>query len=52
MNKQELINVKGGAFTINSTSLNALARIGTLILEMGRSLGSALRRSISKNYCN
>ena len=49
MNKEELINVSGGG--ISSTMINAFARGVTTIYELGRSLGSALRRIVSGKTC-
>ena len=49
MENKDLINIYGGAISINSTLINAAARLGTLILELGRSLGSAIRRTKEKN---
>ena len=51
MENKDLINIYGGAISINSTLINAAARLGTLILELGRSLGSAIYRSVFRKYC-
>lgn len=45
----EIANVTGGAIT--ATFLNSLARIITTILDLGRSVGSAISRYKFKNYC-
>ena len=49
LQKEELVNVVGGAIT--ATLINALARAVTTILDLGRTLGSSIRRSRTKNYC-
>ena len=51
MENKDLINIYGGAISINSTLINAAARLGTLILELGRSLGSAIYSSVYRKYC-
>lgn len=49
LNEQELSNINGGA--ISASLLNALSRAMTTILELGRTVGSAIRRLYSKKYC-
>ena len=49
MEINELKEIKGGA--ISGTIINAIVRSVTLALELGRSLGSALRRLKDKNKC-
>ena len=49
MEPQELIMIKAGA--ISGTVINALVKCVTLALELGRSLGSAIRRSKDKKKC-
>lgn len=49
LDKQELINVKGGS--LNSTMLNAIARTVSTIFSIGQAVGSAIRRVWTKNYC-
>lgn len=50
MNEIELYNIKGGS-TINSTMLNAIVRAFNLSLELGRMLGSYIRRKRDKRLC-
>ncbi len=50
MNKIELIQIVGGA-SISGTVLNALIRAINASLEVGRSLGSAIRRWKTKTSC-
>lgn len=47
MNKEELFSIKGGS----STMLNAVARFITTVYELGKSIGSTIRRVSNKNYC-
>lgn len=50
MTIEELKNVNGGG-SISGTVLNAIVRGITLALELGRSLGTALRRYVTKTPC-
>lgn len=45
----ELILINGGS--INSQLINALVRLVTSVVEVGRMIGSSLRRIVDKNYC-
>ena len=47
-NNLELIE---GGVSLSGTLINALTGGVKIILEVGRSLGSALRRGKSKKYC-
>ena len=49
LNDNELFELKGGS--ISATYLNAIARSALFLLELGRTLGTAIRRGFSKNYC-
>lgn len=49
LDNKELYEIQGGA--ISAALLNALARAGNTILELGRVVGSAIRRMYSRNYC-
>ncbi len=50
LNKQELLLVTGGAIT--ASLLNALARGITTIVDLGRALGTAIRRIASDHICS
>ena len=50
LNKQELLAVTGGG-TITSSMLNAIARGISTITDLGRALGSAIRRMVSGKIC-
>ena len=49
MTELELNNIKGGE--ISGTLLNSIARIFTVILDIGRSFGSALNYCKNKKSC-
>lgn len=49
-NEHELYEINGG-INLSSSMLNAIATTARIVLEIGRSIGSALRRSTSKNVC-
>ena len=49
LNKEQLLKITGGG--ISATLLNALARGIDVFLDVGRSIGSAVRRIISGNKC-
>lgn len=51
LNKEELLSISGGAVKWNATFFNALARCAETLLDLGRSLGSAIRRIGSNNLC-
>ncbi len=54
LNKEELLNVVGGAVasTLTATMINAIAKGITTIVDLGRNLGSAIRRISSGKICN
>ena len=49
--KEELLSVSGGSSLTSAAWLNAAARAITTLVDLGRSLGTAIRRSISGNVC-
>lgn len=50
LDKKELLNIVGG-ISITSSLINSIYRGINSILELGRSLGSALRRIKGGNMC-
>lgn len=50
LEKEELLQIVGG-ISITGTLINALSRGITTIMDLGRSLGSALRRAIGGTMC-
>ncbi len=51
LNEQQMYGIQGGGISINATLINAFARAISTILDLGRTVGSAIRRIYSKNYC-
>lgn len=49
LNKNELLDIKGGAIT--GTYVNAIVRGIEALLELGRSFGSSIRRWTSNDIC-
>ena len=52
LDNQELINTIGGTKQMSASYLNYLIRGASLLLELGRSLGTAIRRIGSKKACS
>ena len=50
MKKEELLIIVGGA-GITSAMLSSIVKLGDIILELGRSLGTALRRVHKGKLC-
>lgn len=51
MNKEELIELRGGIQTISATMINALVKVVTTAYELGRAIGSAFRRARTGRTC-
>lgn len=51
MKKEELLQVVGGV-SITGTLLSSMYKVGNLIFEIGRSLGSAIRRAVGGKMCS
>lgn len=53
LEENELINIKGGAttYSLSSTMLNSVSKVIDTIMDVGRSLGTAIRRIYSDNLC-
>lgn len=47
---EELCEITGGA-TLTSSIINAIVAGAKIVLEIGRSLGSALRKSTTNTMC-
>lgn len=53
LNKQELMEVKGGASNfLTAAFITSLSRAGNMLLDLGRSLGTSIRRLINGNVCS
>lgn len=44
-----LITVSGGAIT--TTWINALVKLVTKTIDLGKMVGTAIRKLVNKNYC-
>ncbi len=49
MSKEEMLLITGGS--ISSTMINAIARLTTTIYNIGKALGSSLKRIFTKTTC-
>ena len=49
LTNEELIMIKGGGIT--ATLLNSLSRFMNTLYDLGQTVGSTLRRLVSKNIC-
>jgi len=47
----ELKNIYGGSSIFNSTIINSIVKMYSIVLEVGKSFGSALNRIKNNNYC-
>lgn len=52
LNNKELMKIEGGANWMSASFFNAASRAADTLLDIGRSLGSAIRRAISGNVCS
>ena len=52
LNNKELMSVEGGANWLTASFLNAAARTIETVMDIGRSLGSAIRRALSGKVCS
>ena len=48
---KELMNIEGGANWLSASFINAAARAVNTLMNVGRSLGSAIRRAFSGKVC-
>ena len=51
LNDNELILITGGGTTISGTLINSISKIIETLLDLGRSIGSAIRYKKSKISC-
>ena len=52
LNKKEMLEINGGAIDITSSFINALTNAAEVLLELGRSFGSSIRRIFEHNSCS
>lgn len=50
LTKEELLQIKGGELT--SQLINSISRGITTFLDLGRALGSAIRRAVTGKSCS
>jgi len=50
LKNEEMMQITGG-INWNGTIINALAKAVNTLLELGRALGSSIRRIAGGNYC-
>lgn len=51
LQKQELLEIHGGAFKLTAAFISSIARLGNTLMDVGRSIGSAIRRSVGGTMC-
>ena len=52
LTKEELLCIRGGEVTVTATLINALARGISVLFELGKAVGSSIRRAITKTTCS
>ena len=52
MNNTVMLNIKGGASSISGTLINAISRVLSTVLEIGRAIGSSISRYKSGSKCS
>ncbi len=50
MDDKVLITINGGT-TISGTLINSIAKLIGMFLEIGRTIGSSIRRAVNHNKC-
>lgn len=54
MKEEDLVVIIGGASksgSISATMLNSISRMAQIVFDIGRTLGSVVRRLVTKSYC-
>ena len=51
LSDNELTEIIGGATSISGTFINSISKLISTLLDLGRSIGSAIRYAKSKNKC-
>ncbi|MBQ9071664.1 MAG: hypothetical protein IJY25_00705 [Bacilli bacterium] len=52
LSNKELLSIDGGANWFTAAFFNAASRALSTIVDIGRSLGSSIRRMINGSYCS
>ena len=50
MHASDLVNITGGSSALNPSVVNTLIRGVALVLEIGRTIGSTIRRATDEDY--
>lgn len=50
LSKNEQLSIYGGS--VSSTMVNAIVKGISLLIDLGRSLGSTIRRASENNFCS
>lgn len=51
LDNKELLNIDGGASWFSASFLNAASRALSTLFDLGRSLGTSIRRAINGSIC-
>ncbi len=51
INDENLVNIKGGSTSVSSTVINACVNLIETIYDIGRGVGSAIRRFVDGELC-
>ena len=51
LKKEELLSISGGANLLTAAFLNSISRAITTLVDLGRSLGTSIRRSLDGKVC-
>lgn len=52
LSDKEMASINGGASYFSATLVSALTKAGSTLFDIGRSLGSAIRRIYEKDICS
>ena len=51
LDNNELMDIKGGNIAYTATMINAICRVVDIIFEVGKNIGSSIRRSSENSVC-
>ncbi len=51
LKKEELLMIEGGSVTFSATLFTAMVKGASISFEIGKSLGTTMRRVFDKKYC-
>ena len=51
VSNDKLMDIRGGSITYTATLINALCRVVDIIFEVGKNIGSSIRRSNEDTIC-